>query len=176
MNKDFVWYAAYGSNLCFQRFICYIKGGRPFFGESENTGCADREIPNENRQIEIPFSMYFASKNDGLKSIMWGRGGVAFLDKKNRGLTYGRMWKIKQNQYEEIRKQESLSLYDEEIILGYDLNRLPIKTITSSSKIEFTLKPSSGYLMTMTRGLCQTYGWSGQILRRYFENIEGYKN
>lgn len=28
LQKIFVWYASYGSNMDMQRFLCYIKGGK----------------------------------------------------------------------------------------------------------------------------------------------------
>lgn len=32
-NSDLVWYVCYGSNLCYERFMCYLTGeGREIYG------------------------------------------------------------------------------------------------------------------------------------------------
>lgn len=176
MKNNYVWYASYGSNLSFQRFICYIRGGRPFFGKKENCGCRDKNSPIESDPFIINFPLYFASSRNDNTSMMWGAGGVAFLDDSACGNTFGRIWKITNEQFESVKSQESPALYDKELLLDIHSDGLPIKTITSSKKIRNLKKPSPEYLKTMTRGLCQIYGFSDKILMKYIENIEGYNN
>ncbi len=69
----YVWYAGYGSNLCEERFLCYIKGGKFRWGGRKSSGCDDKTLPEEKGRITIPFPLYFAERSRG-----WQGGGVAF--------------------------------------------------------------------------------------------------
>ncbi len=175
-KNEMIWYAAYGSNLCFQRFACYLKGGKPFFGREENLGCKESNFRVENERYVIGYPIIFASAKDDLSSKMWGKGGVAFLDDSSVGVSFGRIWKLSKEQYEQVRDQESRAIYDKEIILGYHRDGFSIKTITSSNEKKTLTKPSPSYIKTMTRGLSQTFGLSEKSISSYFENIRGYKN
>lgn len=176
-KKDgMIWYAAYGSNLCFQRFKCYLKGGKPFFGNESNSGCRDGIIPDENERYIIKHPIIFASARDDLSSRMWGKGGVAFLDDSSEGVSFARIWKLTYEQYDEVRDQESRSIYDKEIFLGYHGDGFPVKTITSSKEQKTLTMPSPSYIKTMTRGLSQTFGLSEKSIKSYFESIRGFKN
>ena len=69
-----VWYASYGSNLCYEgRFMCYISGGKPAGAEKTNPGSRDRTRPLEIKPIRLDWELYFA---DYSKS--WG-GAPAFI-------------------------------------------------------------------------------------------------
>ncbi len=179
MGKDYVWYAGYGSNLSKQRFLCYILGGKPKYGLTENEGCSNQKLPSEDRPIKIPYILYFAlPKGEG--TSMWGKGGVAFLAPEkisnSEQWTLGRMWKITKDQYEEVKRQEGKNWYDHEIFLGKDENGIPIYTITNKTKLKNVVPPSERYLKTIILGLKETYSMSNEEICNYLINKEGIKN
>ena len=49
MNKKYVWYACYGSNLLRERFMLYIQGGFCRFNNREYTPCNDKSAPLERQ-------------------------------------------------------------------------------------------------------------------------------
>ena len=42
-----VWYACYGSNLLKERFLCYIRGGRPIGAQRTFYGCKNKKEPKK---------------------------------------------------------------------------------------------------------------------------------
>ena len=72
-----VWYASYGSNLCFERFLCYIFNTDMVNLEtnltSKHTGCRTRIRPEKTLPCLFPFPCFFASY-----SSFWN-GSIAFL-------------------------------------------------------------------------------------------------
>ncbi|WP_353626259.1 hypothetical protein [Bacillus sp. JCM 19041] len=90
-DEAYVWYASYGSNMNLERFLCYIRGGRPEGSEVEEVGCADPSYPLQERNHLLPFPLYFAKDSD-----RWQKKGVAFigLDKKNGTSTYSRKYSL----------------------------------------------------------------------------------
>ena len=73
-GSDLVWYASYGSNLCEDRFLCYIKGGMPQGSKKMHLGCSDKTAPRATQNIIINRALYFAKEYSS-----WGKGGVAFI-------------------------------------------------------------------------------------------------
>jgi len=171
-KKQYVWYVGYGSNLCEERFLCYIRGGKFKWGGSLANGCRDKTPPEESRPIWIPYRLYFAEK-----SIYWGNGGVAFLyphrEPDENDWTVGRMWKITRNQYEEVKCQEG-SWYDNEIPLGEE-DGIPIYTFTSK-RIRPICKPSEGYLKTVALGLMETINWTNEEIFQYLKRKDGIRD
>lgn len=151
-NKtDLVWYACYGSNLCRERFLCYITG-EPFEGKTYNLGCSDHTLPRDDRPVLIPYELYF-----GNSSHTWGGCGVAFLDTSKPGTALGRMYLITAEQYAEVRDQEgrSSAWYNAEVPLG-TVDGYPIFTFTNSNR-RTENAPSARYLDVIRRGLAETY-------------------
>ena len=101
--KKHIWYASYGSNLLEERFLCYIKGGKPSGSSKRHDGCFDKTLPQNNAKIYINHELYFARK-----SKSWDNGGVAFLSEKfeSNHKTLGRMYLITPDQFTEVVKQE----------------------------------------------------------------------
>jgi hypothetical protein len=106
-----VWYASYGSNLKRERFMCYIKGGRPRGGAKQYLGCRDKRDPIESRPIPLNFELYFAGQSN-----TWRRGekdsgvpgGIAFIRQNpERGPTLGRMYLITDGQFNDVVLQEN---------------------------------------------------------------------
>ena len=71
---EHVWYVAYGSNLCRERFGCYLAGGTPVGGMRRYDGCRDAREPLEDVSLDAPGALVFAGR-----STVWG-GGMAFYD------------------------------------------------------------------------------------------------
>jgi hypothetical protein len=174
VNQSYVWYVGYGSNLCEKRFLCYIKGGKFNWGGSDAKGCSDKSLPIVNKQIYIPYGLYFAKC-----STNWDNGGIAFinpnkeLDESNQ--TLGRMWKITKEQYEQIRDQERRSWYNHEIQLGKEDN-FPIYTITSDTILTQYNQPSEGYIKTIALGLKETGNWNNEKIFQYLKEKAGIKS
>jgi hypothetical protein len=145
--KHYVWYACYGSNINQDRFILYIKGGRHnFFGvEVSNQGCSDQTPPLKDIPYTLNHPIYFAKEKN-----RW-QGGVAFLDTKNEGFSYGRAYLITYEQFLEIKQQEG-AWYDVEVDLGI-LDGYKVKTFTGFH-LDQAL-PSLIYINTIKDGLLQ---------------------
>ncbi len=62
-SKDYVWYASYGSNLLYERFITYIEGGNCKFNGVDYPGCRDKSLPKDSRPTIIPYKMYYGNKS-----------------------------------------------------------------------------------------------------------------
>lgn len=151
-RNDFVWYASYGSNLIYERFIVYIKGGKCKFNEVDYSGCRNKSLPKDTRPITIPYKMYY-----GNESSPWGNGGIAFLDTQSRGQTLGRMYLITEEQFEDISRQEGReeNWYNQSLSLG-EYNGVEIVTITNKN-IRPYANPSDNYLEVLRAGLKETY-------------------
>lgn len=148
---DKVWYASYGSNMLYERFLCYIQGGAFYLKTGEpSKGCKDKTPPIENRPIIIPYKLYF-----GGRSGSWGNGGVAFLDKSIPSKTIGRAYLVTAEQFEDIKRQEG-SWYTEPVDLdtykGY-----PVCSFTSPTHREEN-PPSQEYLKVLKDGVTQMFG------------------
>ena len=84
----------------------------------------------------------------------------------------GRMWKITNEQYEQIRDQEGCSWYNHEISLGEE-NGFPILTITNAAILTPYKRPSTGYLKTIALGLKETDNWSNEKILQCLKGKEG---
>lgn len=167
-----VWYVGYGSNLLRERFLYYILGGQFPLGGSKAQKCSDSSLPTGDRTCIIHHALYFARS-----ASHWKNGGVAFIlpDEDESSHTYGRMWKITEEQFLHIRVQEGRTWYDKKIPLGQDENGIPIWTITSTSTLKPN-KPSDNYLKTIVAGLKETYHLDNQGIIKYLMNIPGIEN
>ncbi len=150
IQKDYVWYVAYGSNMNMERFLYYIKGGfYPLIGQSY-TGCTDKSDPVDSWPFKIPFERYF-----GLSYTRWGQGGVAFIDPQVKGSTLGRAYLVTRQQYEEIKRQEGPQ-YNVDIDLGL-FHGNSAMTITSNHRVSGLHKPSNLYRFVFDQGVEQTH-------------------
>ncbi|WP_216828651.1 hypothetical protein [Alkalihalobacterium elongatum] len=103
-KKRYVWYASYGSNLSKDRFLCYIRGGKPEGSNKEEIGCRDDTLPQKEASHIIHYPMYFAKNAD-----RWQKQGVAFigLTKDQDQRTYSRKYLITEEQFFDVVKQEN---------------------------------------------------------------------
>lgn len=137
-EKEYVWYACYGSNINKSRFMEYIND------------CSDQTPPVEDRPYRFNHNIYFAKS-----SKRWHNGGVAFLDDSCDGCAYGRIYKITREQYEEIKRQEGCN-YTKKIDLG-EIEGIPVYSFTDTQKNEPTQTPSDEYFATILNGLKDCY-------------------
>ncbi|HEY8890537.1 MAG TPA: gamma-glutamylcyclotransferase family protein [Clostridium sp.] len=151
-RDDYVWYASFGSNLLYERFITYIKGGKCKFNGKPYPGCRDKSLPKDSRPITIPYNMYY-----GNESSSWGKGGVSFLNSEVKGYSLGRMYLITRNQLNDVSRQEGCGeiWYNNYVKLGED-NGIEIITITNKS-IRSHYNPSDKYLEVIRMGIKETY-------------------
>lgn len=152
VNKRYVWYACYGSNLLKERFLHYIKGGVCRFNGVDYHGCTDKSDPLEDRPIILKHELYF-----GNRSGIWDNGGVAFLNpiRDENAETLGRMFLITEEQLKEVQSQEGLGWYNKLVDLGFE-EGIPVKTFTHSTVFNIN-QPSQKYLSIIKEGLLETY-------------------
>ncbi|ONI46484.1 hypothetical protein AN640_03395 [Candidatus Epulonipiscium fishelsonii] len=149
-KEEYVWYASYGSNILYERFLYYIRGGR--FNQREHIGCKNTRLPLKDEPILIPYSLYF-----GNNSSMWEGKGVAFLDTDQVGITMGRMYLITKDQFEDIWKQEGNheNWYNTIVHIG-EKDGIEIVTFTNKQRRPSS-SPGEAYLSIIKKGIAEIY-------------------
>lgn len=133
-----IWYAAYGSNMNYSRFMKYISR------------CTDKTEPGKTKAVFLPHNIYFA-----YKSSRWNHKGVAFLDDTCKGQSFGRMYLITNEQFAEIQKMEG-HIYRKRVLLGKE-EGTPVYTFTAPSKRTDIESPDPAYTETILQGLREAY-------------------
>lgn len=191
---DYVWYACYGSNLCRERLMIYISGGRLPGGEREYPGARNDAPPSDDRPFTIGHSLYFAHR-----SSAWNGGGVAFVrvQPSPDAATYARLYRITGEQFSDIFGEENrypdFNRYDwREIltkpstsllgnrwygtILNFGkLNDEPVLTFTWDPRraaIPYN-PPNASYLQRIAAGLSACHGLPHGAIVDYLANREG---
>lgn len=156
--KDHVWYVSYGSNMLYDRFICYIEGGSYEGSSSYRMPCDDTSAPVEVRAVEIPYGMYF-----GNCSGSWQEGGVSFLDTEKDGHALGTAYLITREQFEHVAAEENGGRYPdgtgdwyEDIISLGDMDGFEMLTVTNKKPREQNA-PSYEYLETLKEGIRENW-------------------
>lgn len=152
LKNTHVWYACYGSNVCYERFMNYIAGGTCRYNGRVYPGCDDKTPPMLSSMARIPHEVYF-----GNSSGSWNGAGTAFLDTSKPGNAFCRVYLITKEQYEQIRTMEGrgANWYRDEVDLGLRAG-IPVKTFTNHDRRPAN-KPSQEYLDAMRAGLKETY-------------------
>ena len=104
---ELVWYASYGSNMCAERFACYLTGGTPTGSSRLHEGCRDTAGATADRAIVLPGTVFFSGT-----SKAW-TGGHAYLDASDTRPTapaLGRAWLITSQQFDDVVAQENSRL------------------------------------------------------------------
>ncbi|MEG2351542.1 MAG: hypothetical protein RSA10_01090 [Bacilli bacterium] len=149
-DEEYVWYACYGSNINYDRFMYYIRGDETE-KYSTKAGCKDKNEPLEFKKYVFKCPIYFAGY-----SKRWG-GGMAFLDYQNSGHSFGKIYKIKVSQFKGILEQEQrCKLYDA-IVYVDNVESLAVFTFTAKEKLNDLNSPSHLYCQVIKEGLLQTY-------------------
>lgn len=164
-SDEYVWYACYGSNINIDRLMIYINGDENgIFGHIG--GCSDKSKPVDVKPYIFNWSIYFAKHSN-----RWN-GGVAFLDYESTGKSYGKIYKLKINQFKDILKQEYGSKSYNAILYVDDYENIPIFTFTSFHKRDDLESPSKEYKDVIKRGILDTYtNLTDKDVEKYFEQI-----
>lgn len=152
-EEEYVWYACYGSNLSYHRFMKYINK------------CDDKTPPKKWMPITIKHDMYYA-----LQSSLWSDMAVAFINPKydECANTLGRMYLVTKKQYNCVKMKEGPN-YRKELCLGY-FNNIKIVTFTNS-EVHPKKEPSQEYLDVIKKGLLETYpSFSENDAKEYLYN------
>jgi hypothetical protein len=190
---DRVWYVAYGSNLAFDRFRCYLAGGRPAGGAREYPGCRDRTEPEQIEGVEISGGLLFAGE-----SKVWG-GGSAFYDPTATRGVAGRAYLLTPDQFGDVAAQEMWRLpgspfavslasllpdvfelhtmgpgrYETVVRVG-ERDGVPMFTITHETAADLTpVAPSATYLHWISTGLREAHGWDDAQIAEYLNKAPG---
>lgn len=191
-NNNLVWYAAYGSNLLQERFICYIEGGKPEGAANEYPPCADTSAPREARNFDLQHELIFA-KN----SRNWQMGGVAFVKREHdpECATFARIYLITREQFHHVAQWETggnpiddinideaiaegstvfkrPSWYGLVVYLG-EVDNIPVFTLTDEAAITAYSKPSPQYLTQIVNGLRETYNYTNNEIYQYLKTKNG---
>lgn len=189
-RNGMIWYASYGSNICRERFLCYIRGGKPNGSNKRYPGCADKTLPVTDQEIMIQSELYFARS-----SKTWSGGGVGFLKNHFGGdsQSLGRMYLITRDQFIDVVKQETerpqvtinfdlaiksgdyvflqRSWYGRIVYLGVQ-NGYPIFTFTGEADQEAN-PPDDAYLKMIIDGIREVYVFSNEEIADYFLTCDG---
>ncbi len=195
MSDDLVWYACYGSNLCYERFVCYLEGGKAPGAQRKQKGARDASEPSDERAVFINHQLYFSQH-----SINWQKGGVAFLDpRRDESInTWGRVYLITREQFEDVFRQENnkpdLAIdwealladgkqtvgegWYNHIIKTGELEEHPILTFTNATNMNERgiNPPSDNYLQCIIDGLRETYNIGKDGVKKYFRDVRGVKD
>lgn len=183
-----LWYVAYGSNLSRQRFLCYLRGGRPQGGARAYPGCRDHTDPAADEAVLIRGTVYFAGT-----STVWG-GGMAFYDGRGDEEIPARAYLLTGEQFADVVAQEmrqppgaSLDLtplsrsrlhsfgpgrYQTLVRVG-TRRGLAMLTFTSDSHDKPWNAPTAAYLATMAAGIRQRHGWTPARIAAYLARRPG---
>lgn len=172
---DYLWYAAFGSNLSYARFEKYLVGGSAALASDvPERGARDASPPIAEDVLEVDHEVYFA-----IEAAKWDGGGVAFLSaEKSATTTICRLHKITVGQFEDVHMQEARgehpavldlaelsehgslmqydgSLYGLALLLGTHDDGCPIVTLTTDRTDLAANCPSVGYAATIASGLVE---------------------
>ncbi|TWP34426.1 histone deacetylase [Leekyejoonella antrihumi] len=190
-----VWYVSYGSNLCRERLLCYLQGGRPPGARRSYVGARDHAAPQTDSAVDLPGRIYFAGE-----SSVWG-GGVAFYDHDQTspgGFTPARAYLLTVQQFVDVAVQE---MHRDphpddplELVVGSGLaagrfeagpgtyetlievgrrDGLPMLTFTAphgTDDVRHT-PPSPAYLHMLAEGLREAYHWDNDRITGYFDAV-----
>ena len=165
LKRTHVWYACYGSNMLYERFMNYLEGGLCRFNGHRYPGCTDSTPPVDVETITIPYNVYF-----GNSSGSWDGCGAAFLDLSHEGEARGRAYLITKEQYRELRMLEGCgaSWYCDEVSIGR-MSGIEVKTFSNRSPRPKN-EPSAAYLEVMKLGLAECSDMSSREMAQYLDS------
>lgn len=191
---EYVWYAAYGSNLHTRRLAYYIEGGTPPGTDHTYPGFRDPTPPLKTQPLTLPGTIYFA-----WDSPVW-TGGVAFYTTQPqpawpRGAA-ARGYLLTPGQFSDLLTQEmyrepgnDLDLAEvletgsselgpgryETLVRATTLDGWPVLTFTAPwdpATVELR-RPSKRYLQMISGGLRESHEWPAERIHRYLSNLPG---
>lgn len=154
-EDSYVWYVSYGSNLLSERMNYYIHGGVCYLNNRKYDGCEEKIDAVDSKSVIIPYDMYYANSSGS-----WNGSAVSFLDVSKEGRSYGRAYKIKKSQLNDIHRQEGMGVkwYPDCVRLA-DIDGVPAYTFTNKNgrpKKAFN-EVKFEYGVTLYRGLKESY-------------------
>ena len=152
--SHYVWYACYGSNLLDDRFNIYISR------------TSSKQTPLDSKSIILPYDLYFAKV-----SHKWNNQGVAFVDTDVQGESYGWMYLITKEQYEEVKEMEG-SWYNRLVKVRTDKLGIDILTFTAPYRFD-EVSPSQDYIEVIGAGLKEKYHMKNEDIDEYL-GVKGY--
>jgi hypothetical protein len=180
MSPQLVWYASYGSNLCLERFLTYIEGGKLDGTDREYTGCTDKTLPRQSRSLTVRHQLFFACR-----SPLWNGAAMAFVrEAESNCRTFGRMYLITDDHpkcYLNRQDPSRSSPTDTRCSYGMILNLgaedgHSILTFTAvGPDAEMTARaPSREYLQFIARGIREAFpDTTAEQIRWYFLVCDG---
>lgn len=189
-RTEYVWYAAYGSNMHRERFAVYLTGGRPPGAARTYPGCRDRRPPVRSEPVVLPGVVYFATE-----SPVW-HGGRAFYDPAADGQAPAHAYLVSASQFSDIAAQEMYRDPGEDLDLTEVLARGRAETgpgryetlvcpgaLDGRAVLTFTAPwgyadvpgraPSEPYLRHLAAGLVASHGWSADRVAAYLARRPG---
>lgn len=186
-------YAAYGSNLCADRFRCYLSGGCPPGATRAHRGARDPRPASTWRTLSVSGTLYFSGT-----SRLWG-GAPAFLDLDPAAQTEValRAYKVTWEQLEDIMAQESgratapLDLEPRALVEGFStsvgpgrydqlaclgtIEDIPVVTLTAPWRLAEVVPaaPSLPYVATLVRGLREAFDMDADAIVAYLARAPG---
>ena len=173
-GADYVWYLSYGSNMLYDRFMHYIRGGSFVKGGACHEPCRDQSEPIDKSNYEIPYDMYYANESEP-----WGGMGVSFIDTSKPGRALGVAYLVTREQYWHVviqenrgkRPEDNPHWYDKVVSLG-DFRGHEVMTFTNHDRLPSN-EPSEAYLDTLALGLRENYPeMSDEEIRDYLESCK----
>lgn len=186
---DRLWYVAYGSNLCSNRFRVYLEGGLPEGAARDHPGSRNTAAPARREAVLIPGGIRFVAT-----SSVWG-GGMAIYDPDADGTVAGRAYLITAEQFVDVLAQEMRTDPGTDVDLapvyengwhsighGHyqtlahlgERDGLPMLTFTSGGPADHPVNPpSASYLRTIAAGLREAYGWPAKRIGGYLARFPG---
>ena len=158
-NNDLVWYACYGSNLSYDRFLHYIQGG--WYEGKWYEPCSDPTPPRDSRIRSFQGRMYFANRS------RWEGKGAAFFDPDGEESVIMRLYLITREQLAHVKTKECdrAEWYGREVRLGEE-DGIPVITLTSVSPNPFNA-PCARYVEVIRNALIKECGISEQETGEY---------
>lgn len=186
---DYIWYAAYGSNLHAQRLAYYIEGGTPPGTGHTYPGFRDKTPPLKTQALHLPGTIYFA-----WESPVW-TGGVGFYapdhqrpDWPDNAAMHGYL--LTTEQFSDLLTQEmyrepgaDIDLTEvlatgrsclgpgryETLVKAGEVEGIPVLTFTSPWDVRTVelRRPSTRYLQMISTGLAESHSWSADTIRDY---------
>jgi hypothetical protein len=158
-KKDLVWYVSYGSNMLYERFMCYINGGKFDDKGRNHKKCKDTTPPIDKMNYELPYNMYYANK-----SKSWDNKGVSFLNiSTDDGKAYGVAYLITKKQFDHIFEEENGGVKPSPASTWYNkkheldsIDGIAVMTITNRNVIKKN-NASERYLNVLFKGLQENY-------------------
>ena len=184
-----VWYAAYGSNLSRDRFLTYVRGGRPAGATRTYPGARDTSLPTADVAFTMSGQVFFA-----WESPTWG-GGIAFYDSTSEGTVLARAYRLTEQQFADVAAQEMHREPGEDLDLGHvleharhelgpgryetlhlvgELDGDPVLTFTARDPSSLPPNaPVAAYLRTVAAGLAQTHDLGERAVADYLLGCRG---